>query len=48
MKKKSMSGRTDIHESKRNGFKHIELPLKLLDYFYAVVKTTSINYVGLS
>ena len=48
MKKKSMSVRTDIHEFKRNRFKHIELPLKLLDYFYAAVKTTSINYVGLS
>jgi len=28
-----MSGKTNIHESKKNGFEHIVLPAKLLDYF---------------
>jgi len=27
-----LTGKTDIHESKKKGFEHIELPAKLLDY----------------
>ena len=31
--KKKIKNKTDIHESKRKRFEHIELPAKLLDYF---------------
>ena len=32
-KRGEMSGKPDIHESKKNQFEHIDLPAKLLDYF---------------
>jgi len=32
-KKKKMSGKTNIHKSKKKGFEHIQLPAQLIDHF---------------
>jgi len=38
-KKKRMSKKIDIHESKKKRFEHIELPAKLLEYFSQSIKS---------